>query len=488
MSLMKIEVVPDASTPSGGHAIIRLRGIALVPPGATFRIDPIDEDADGLHGDWPRGDLVPLETRQTEDGVELRIGPEVVDATWLEPGTPVTFSVPEADISAELVWPTLPVSQGKQAPAVVMTPTQFAQELAAAERARALAAAEPEALPSMPSASQSPGMAAADGPVPEAAQIAAVPEGQSGSPEPKPEPASPIGAMSLPGALAPPQLPAASELPPLFTGGTAERPRPADKSLSRLTKAVERSEPPAEAEGALPSIVLKQASHSAGAVDVSRGQLHPGTIDGTVTKPRPSGRVRPFLLGATASGLVAAAVIAALLYSGVRGPGGLLPGPDGAIGAASGGTKIGIADVFSAGYQSPRGEIATNVDLSTALKLADYNLHGIDRPVDRAEAEFWLKKAMSLTASHSQIRWAVTQLGTLQADPINGPPDYEKARILWEIAATNGDPIAMCFLGTLLEFGLGQPADKAKALQQFKRAKDFGGCPNADEAIARLSK
>ena len=65
---------------------------------------------------------------------------------------------------------------------------------------------------------------------------------------------------------------------------------------------------------------------------------------------------------------------------------------------------------------------------------------------------------------------------------------YDKARMLWEISAANGDPVAMCFLGTLLEFGLGAPADRGKALDQYKRAKEFGGCPNADEAIARLSK
>ena len=95
---------------------------------------------------------------------------------------------------------------------------------------------------------------------------------------------------------------------------------------------------------------------------------------------------------------------------------------------------------------------------------------------------------MSLTASHSQLRWAMTQLGTLSAEPVTGTPDYDRARMLWEISATNGDPVAMCFLGTLLEFGLGVAVDRPKALEFFKRSKDFGGCPNTDEAIARLGK
>lgn len=484
MSLMKIEVVPDTSTPSGGHAIIRLRGIALVPPGATFRIDPIDDDAEGPQPGWPSGDLKPLETRQTADGVEMRVGPEVVDAPLLEPGTPVTFSVPDADISAELVWPMLPVSQGKITPSMVMTPSQLAVELAAAERARVTAAAAPlatgkEPLTPVNGARHKPAVLTM-----EAAEAA-----DHGVPDHGPA-ASAEDAVTLQESLFPQPASVSPGLSLLSTNGAPERARPADKSLSRLAKAVDRPEPPAlaEDEGAMPAIVLKTANESAGQVDVSRGRLHPGTIDGTVSEPIAPSRVMPFLAGAAASGLVAAAVIAVLLFSGVRGPGGLLPAPSGAIGAAAGGTKIGIADVFSAGYQSPRGEVASDVDLPTALKLADYNLHGIDRPVDRAEAEFWLKKAMSLTASHSQIRWAMTQLGTLQAEPVAGPPDYEKARILWEIAASNGDPIAMCFLGAMLEFGLGQTADKARALEQFKRSKDFGGCPNSDEAIARLSK
>lgn len=486
MSLMKIEVVPDTSTPSGGHAIIRIRGIALVPPEATFRIDPIDEDGYGPQDGWPGGDLKPLETRQTADGIEFRVGPEVVDAPLLEPGTPVTFTVADADISAELVWPTLPVSQGKLAPPMVMTPSQLAAELAAAERARA-EAAKPRPEP------------AADKPAPSLyLDLTRVPEAQADSAEPaEPAPLQTPGAQAgqpaaadLPNTLAAPPPGAATSLPPLYAAEGRERIRPADKSLSRLTKTVDRGEPASgtDADAAMPALVLKPASESAGAIDVSHGHLHPSTIDGALAHAETPSRMKPFLAGVATSGVVAALAIATMAFSGGRGPGGLLPGAGAGLGTAAGTSKIGIADVFSAGYQSPRGEVATDVDLPTALKLADYNLHGVDRPVDRAEAEFWLKKAMSLTASHSQIRWAMTQLGTLKAEPIAGPPDYEKARILWEIAASNGDPIAMCFLGTLHEFGLGLPVDKAKALAEFKRSKTFGGCANSDEAISRLSK
>ena len=238
----------------------------------------------------------------------------------------------------------------------------------------------------------------------------------------------------------------------------------------------------------LPTIVMKRVGDGAATPTVSRGDLRQESIDGRVSQPSTAPtRLLPFLAGAGSAGIAAAALLAVITLGTGHNP---LSGATTTTSSVATltGTKTGIADAFTTGLQSPRGEAAADVDLPTALRLADYNLHGIDRPVDRAEAEFWLKKAMSLTASHSQLRWAMTQLGTLQAEPVAGAPNYDKARILWEVAAANGDPVAMCFLGTLLEYGLGVTADRAKALDYFKRSKDYGGCPNADESIARLSK
>jgi len=141
MTIMKIEVFPDLSHPAGGHAVIRLKGIALLPPGSTFRIDPIDDSLDdGDIEGWPHGDLSPLDTRQTPEGIELRVGPDVVDAPMLEPGTPVTISVPNSKLTAELIWPDLPLSSKAASAPVVMSPSQMAAELAANERAKIEAA------------------------------------------------------------------------------------------------------------------------------------------------------------------------------------------------------------------------------------------------------------------------------------------------------------------------------------------------------------
>jgi hypothetical protein len=482
MSVMKIEIVPDPSRPAGGHAIIRLKGVALLPPGATYRIDPIDETLnDGDDDGWPQGERHPIQTRQTPEGVELHIGPDVVDAPMLEPGTPVTISVPDGHVSAEVVWPDLPVSfAGTQSP-VVMTPSQMAAQLATNEREKAEAAnaaavrAEEQRLARIrqdaaaaEAAREQEHMAQAARELEEALALEPIPL----------ETGRPLNGLDK-SVFAPP-----SSNPPNATPARTNQ-----TSLSSLSKtAPERIDPMLEPERdlSLPAIVLKRSGQSAanGDQEPEPTVLRRETIEGRVVSQEPANRLMPFLAGAGLAGIAAAAVLALLLvYPRVTGGG---EGIQTAAPALS--AKTTLADAFTVSTQSPRGEIATDVDLPTALRLADHNLHGIDRPVDRAEAEFWLRKALSLTAGHSQLRWAMTQLGTLKAEPVTGPPDYGKARLLWEISAANGDPIAMCFLGTLLEHGLGIAADRAKALEYFKRAKDAGGCPNSDEAVARLSK
>lgn len=494
MTLMKIEVFPDTSIPAGGHAIIRIKGMALLPPGATFRIDPIDDALDnGDPSGWPYGELHPIETRQTADGVEMRVGPEVVDAPLLEPGTPVTISVPDGDFSAELVWPDLPVSSGTFAAPVVMTPSQMAAELASAEGARLEAGRATQAAQWASAVSQPPPLVV-DATV--AARLATLEQKRMQDAARDLEAVLAFDPIETPGGMPPlAKGPDAAATGSLATEGMAAqsaRGYRQDRSLSSLTKIAgdwPEATNGADNDTSLPAIVMKRASESAAAtLGVNRGELRPDTtIDGQVSPPATQrGRLMPFLAGAGAAGIAAAAIFAVLAVKPGFQPFAASESDPRQVTVAT--VETGLADSFTAGYQSPRGEIATDVDLPTALRLADYNLHGIDRPVDRAEAEFWLKKAMSLTASHSQLRWAMTQLGTLQAEPVTGPPDYDKARILWEIAAANGDPVAMCFLGTLLEFGLGAAADKAKALEYFQRSKGFGGCPNADESIARLSR
>ena len=533
MTIMKIEVFPDTSKPSGGHAIIRLKGIALLPPGAKFRIDPIDDSLDdGDIEGWPHGELSPLDTRQTPEGIELRIGPNVVDAPMLEPGTPVTISVPNSQLTAELIWPDLPLSSNAAAAPVVMSPSQMAAEMAANERAKIEAiqaekAAEAERAARAAKAVRD-AQATKDARIAEEAAAKVVAdqlERDKAKSLVPPIPTVVLDDTPQPErfAAATRELEAALALEPLEPGsepavarpkptslsdtlqqqvppqgnkpasppGQPDRPRSQTATLSSLKPAIDRPEAPnamlPERDISLPTIVLKRSSEAASGANPSSletTRLRRESIDGHVEPPTKGSRLMPFLAGAGAAGIALAAFLAVTAMR----PG---PGQSGVSAGIVGGELVhrtALADAFTVGTQSPRGEIATDVDLPTALRLADYNLHGVDRPIDRAEAEFWLKKAMSLTASHSQIRWAMTQLGTLSAEPVSGTPDYEKARLLWEISAANGDPVAMCFLGTLMEHGLGLAADRSKALEQFKRARAAGGCPNSDEAITRLSK
>lgn len=523
MTIMKIEVFPDTSQPTGGHAVIRLKGIALLPPGTTFRIDPIDDTLDdGDFDGWPRGNLSPLDTRQTPEGIEMRIGPDIVDAPLLEPGTPVTISVPDSKLSAELIWPDLPLSSSLRQAPVVMSPSQMAAELAATERARteaanaARAAKEAELAAATRAEKARVEAARFEAARFEAERLAKKPPTK---PVAVPAAAAPTqqqrlaaaarelqAALALepqdtkPGTLAkaldsmPPANKAADDalanLASANIGG--DRPRSnnhGSATLSSLSKSTsDRLESTLTAtpdrDHSLPTIILKRSDAPGNPPStIETSKLRRETIDGRLAPQSTPSRIMPFLAGAGAAAIALAALLAVTsLRSGSNSP----PPISGVQMAAA--QKSGLADAFTVGTQSPRGEIATDVDLPTALRLADYNLHGVDRPIDRAEAEFWLKKAMSLTASHSQIRWAMTQLGTLSAEPVTGTPDYEKARLLWEISAANGDPVAMCFLGTLLEHGLGLSADRTKALEHFKRARGAGGCPNSDEAIARLSK
>ncbi len=136
---------------------------------------------------------------------------------------------------------------------------------------------------------------------------------------------------------------------------------------------------------------------------------------------------------------------------------------------------------------STRGEQAATIDLAGALSKADQSLSGTSN-ADKDEAKYWLRRSLALGLGEQRLVWALTQLGTLYAAPAVGAPDYASARTLWELAAAQGDPIALCFLASLHEHGLGGPKDEVRALVLYRNAKTHGGCRNVDQSIARLTK
>ena len=104
MSELEIQVVPEVDQAGERRGCIRLKGIFLLPANTTYRIDPLDSSIN-TSIDWPSGDRRADETRLGPSGVEILIGPDVVDAAQLRAGTPVSISVPAAAIRQDLRWP-----------------------------------------------------------------------------------------------------------------------------------------------------------------------------------------------------------------------------------------------------------------------------------------------------------------------------------------------------------------------------------------------
>lgn len=143
-------------------------------------------------------------------------------------------------------------------------------------------------------------------------------------------------------------------------------------------------------------------------------------------------------------------------------------------------------DSLSVGATSPRGAAASSVSLTKALENANVQLQVAGAGRDTEEGAFWLKKYIVGTLSEDRTVRALTQLGSVFAEPTGKAPDYTKARFVWEIASAAGDPVAMCFIGLLHENGLGVAASRSAALQWYERSKEKGGCPGIDESLQRV--
>lgn len=150
----------------------------------------------------------------------------------------------------------------------------------------------------------------------------------------------------------------------------------------------------------------------------------------------------------------------------------------------SGESAVSLFDLLSSGATSPRGVGAAGVDAAIALEKANAALRGPGR--DAEEGSYWLKRFIKSSVSDERTVRVLSQLGSSYAEPLGRPPDYVKARLLWEIASAAGDPVAMCFLGLVHENGLGTKRDMKHALEWYERSKSAGGCPNVEEAIARV--
>lgn len=421
-----------------GRAAIRVRGLDSLPADPTFRIDPVDPAlAEGGDVEWPSGPRRPTAVLATDDGIDLVLGPDVLESPLLLPGTPVEVSLIDVPAAAHIVWPAIATRTRRRRPVIVTDDLLQAERTAAEQKRRDAAAA----------------LAAATARAAEAETRTGTTAGRRAR------------ATKRPG----PRLVADNAAAPGVTFGGPET--------------VGRADMPAEPARPLQPFVLPaEAEASRALVAGPPAETLPAPVFRTETpSPRRVRQIAAFGGGlAVAAALVFAAVQMRVID--VHAPG--APASDAALTAARTGSTLRA--VLATSGISPRGRTATGVDGPAALRLADRFLHGDGEVTrDQGEASFWLRHALSQSLDQESMKWALTQLGTIYAAPEGLEPDYPKARMLWDVAAGLGDPVALCFNASLYEHGLGVPRHKALARALYERARNAGGCAGLDEALAR---
>ncbi len=531
MKGVKIEIVKSAED---GEAIIRLLGVFELPEKPVFRIDPLDDDARrGEQEGWPSGEITASRMRVGEAGVEMSVLADAIEWPALLPGTPVALSVPSASIREELRWPSLAALHSARRGVVVVSAEKRRAEIAARAKARraelenmaAVRLAE-EASVEFVNSESTPAVAVGEelsrldvkrkGTVKLVASsevlkkdfVSDEPPSVASPPTPphQPEQAQspatvPVSDEATPPVSAPTHLPL---LPPANRVASTDAPTALNPPLPNFHPA--RSKPTASAP--LPHDIAKQRpqmtppplparsptapAHAATPVHQLSGQT-PKFLTRHEEKARsPYVFQRAFGLGFVVAALLAFASMYALREgSNIAGmlPSSTSHSTQSTVSQASEqpSTLTTLSAILSVPDVSTSGEQATAIDLADALKKADQSLAGLSR-ADKEEAKYWLRRSLAQGLGEQRLVWALTQLGTLYAAPITGAPDYVSARTLWELAAAQGDPIALCFLASLYEHGLGVARDEVRALVLYRNAKTQGGCRNIDQSIARLTK
>jgi hypothetical protein len=100
MTLASAEVLEDPAHPEGGHALVILQGVSVPAGEATLVVEPLTEGVD-----YRGPKEVAITASATQRGLEFGIGPDIVSN--LPPGVAVSLTLREADLSTELLWPTL---------------------------------------------------------------------------------------------------------------------------------------------------------------------------------------------------------------------------------------------------------------------------------------------------------------------------------------------------------------------------------------------
>ena len=141
MKKVSVEVLEDASHPEGGYAVLLLRDVASLPDGATFRLKPVEArgNNDLASGEaWPQGELTPRAIRAATGGIEILIGPDIVECAALLPGTLGVIEVRSAGVRGEFLWPSIkPTARPRRRNLTVVKPTRPASAGSSETKAKA---------------------------------------------------------------------------------------------------------------------------------------------------------------------------------------------------------------------------------------------------------------------------------------------------------------------------------------------------------------
>jgi hypothetical protein len=451
---VRVEIIPDTTAIGGGRAVLRLIGVYDLPVDATYHIEPADEAINpAADPGWPSGDRKPNGSHLSHDGIELLIGPDVVEARLLAPGTAIILSVPAANVETRLRWPDIP-QRTNRSPIKLLPP--------------------PTPQPSRTDAAHT------EDPTQTATGFA--PD------QPNPETTPPIDVSA---DQAEPVHTANDTFGPdlandLFgdsqqdEAATAEQYCPEPHANDPATF---QSEFARQDDGTRPNDGRSDDGAAASQGFETNGYLRDRPYPVRMRPryvPRPN-LVRPFLMGVSLAGLVGLAAwmgfqreitlyVQSVAQSRLAEVGSIAPV---APSAAATLTKI-----IDAREGSPIGQRVAGVGVTQALARANASLR--QEPPDYTKARFWLRKAIGKSLGSKEMTWALTQLGTLHAVDGASPTEYARARMLWELAAAQGDAMATCLLGALNQKGLGGPADAERAKTLYAQAQKLGGCKQAE--------
>lgn len=432
MKRLSIEAFEDRSHPTGGHAVMLLRGLDRLPEPAVFRLNIIDAAPENSTA--PRlsaGNLKPTSMRLTPEGVEFNVGPDITACPQLLPGIAVEIEVPAVPAKGGFLWPAI-------APA--RRPVQRSGIFKRQPRPKAPGEPAPGSLIILPAARY--------------AITAASPHGLAADHQGHQHKGNGYAA----------------------TNGTATVDTREDNSA--LQRPAEAAADAARHFGDVGSSTIRWQPHGHAERD-SPASGRRSVPSASIWRPKIPGlgesRRISFVGAVAASVLVIELALAA--WHGDRLQATHRPASASVVtDQPSDASNYLIQDWLRAGSRSPRGIPVAGITAGQALERANQSLLTGSQGRDTDEGIFWLKHFLSATSGETITVRAITQLGSAYAEPTRGPPDYEHARQLWQASAALGDPLAMCFLATLFNKGLGVTIDAAVGSNWLERARRAGGC------------